>query len=223
MELNLLSVFLVGLLGGTHCVGMCGGIVGALSLQLPDQAPQWRFHLAYSSGRIASYVLVGAIAGAAGASSLLLSNILPVKEVLYLLANLLLVALGLYLAGLSSLVLRIEGVGAAVWQRLQPFSRKLLPVRSVPQALALGALWGWVPCGLTYSMLISALASGSALGGGTIMLAFGLGTLPNLLAMGYFARQLKEFMQNRMVRLAAGLLVGGFGVLGLYRMYWPAS
>jgi hypothetical protein len=162
-----------------------------------------------------------AIAGAAGASSLLLSSILPVKQVLYLLANLLLVALGLYLAGLSSLVLRIEGVGAAVWQRLQPFSRRLLPVRSVPQALALGALWGWVPCGLTYSMLISALASGSALGGGTLMLVFGLGTLPNLLAMGYFARQLKEFMQNRMVRLAAGLLVGGFGMLGLYRGFWP--
>jgi sulfite exporter TauE/SafE len=223
MELNLISVFLVGLLGGTHCVGMCGGIVGALSLQLPDQAPQWRFHLSYNTGRIVSYVLVGAIAGAAGASSLLLSSILPVKQVLYLLANLLLVALGLYLAGLSSLVLRIEGMGAAVWQRLQPYSRRLLPVRSVPQALALGALWGWVPCGLTYSMLISALASGSALGGGTLMLVFGLGTLPNLLAMGYFARQLKEFMQNRMVRLAAGLLVGGFGILGLYRAFWPET
>ena len=161
MELNIISVFLVGLLGGTHCVGMCGGIVGALSLQLPNQAPQWRFHLAYSTGRIASYVLVGAIAGAAGASSLLLANILPVKQALYLLANLLLVALGLYLAGLSSLVLRLEGAGAGIWQRLQPFSRKLLPVTSVPQALALGALWGWVPCGLVYSMLISALASGS--------------------------------------------------------------
>jgi sulfite exporter TauE/SafE len=219
MELNIISVFLVGLLGGTHCVGMCGGIVGALSLQLPNQAPQWRFHLAYSTGRIASYVLVGAIAGAAGASSLLLSNILPVKQALYLLANLLLVALGLYLAGLSSVVLRLEGVGAGIWQRLQPYSRKLLPVTRVPQALALGALWGWVPCGLVYSMLISALASGSALGGGTLMLAFGLGTLPNLLAMGYFARQLKDFMQNRGVRLAAGLLVGGFGVLGLYRLF----
>ena len=220
MELSIFSVFLVGLLGGTHCVGMCGGIVGALSLQLPNQAPQWRFHLAYSTGRIACYVLVGAIAGAAGASSLLLSNILPVKQALYLVANLLLVALGLYLAGLSSVVLRLEGAGDAIWKRLQPYSRKLLPVRSVPQALALGALWGWVPCGLVYSMLITAMASGSAFNGGAVMLAFGLGTLPNLLAMGYFARQLKEFMQNRNVRLAAGLLVGGFGVLGLYRLFW---
>lgn len=218
MELSIFSVFLVGLLGGTHCVGMCGGIVGALSLQLPNQAPQWRFHLAYSTGRIASYVLVGAIAGAAGAGSLLLSNILPVKQALYLVANLLLVALGLYLAGLSSLVLRIEGAGNAVWKRLQPYSRKLLPITGVSQALALGALWGWVPCGLVYSMLITAMASGSALKGGAVMLAFGLGTLPNLLAMGYFARQLKDVMRHRSVRLAAGLLVGGFGVLGLYRL-----
>lgn len=220
MELNIFSVFLVGLLGGTHCVGMCGGIVGALSLQLPNQAPQWRFHLAYSSGRIASYVLVGAMAGAAGASSLLLSDLLPVKQGLYLLANLLLIALGLYLAGLSSLVLRLEGAGSAIWKRLQPYTRKLLPVRSVAQAVALGALWGWVPCGLVYSMLISAMASGSAVNGAAVMLAFGIGTLPNLLAMGYFARQLKEFMQNRGVRLAAGLLVAGFGVVGLYRLFW---
>jgi sulfite exporter TauE/SafE len=219
MELSLFSVFLVGLLGGTHCVGMCGGIVGALSLQLPGQTPQWRFHLAYSAGRIACYALVGVIAGAAGAGSLLLSDILPVKQALYLLANLLLVALGLYLAGLSSLVLRLEGAGDAIWKRLQPYSRKLLPVRSVPQALALGALWGWVPCGLVYSMLITAMASGSAFNGGAVMLAFGLGTLPNLLAMGYFARQLKDFMQHRGVRLTAGLLVGGFGLVGLYRLF----
>jgi len=220
MELNIISVFLVGLLGGTHCVGMCGGIVGALSLQLPNQAPQWRFHLAYSTGRIASYVLVGAIAGAAGASSLLLANILPVKQALYLLANLLLVALGLYLAGLSSLVLRLEGIGAGVWQRLATLlSQVAAGHRACRKRWRSARVWGWVPCGLVYSMLISALASGSAVGGGTLMLAFGLGTLPNLLAMGYFARQLKDFMQNRSVRLAAGLLVGGFGVLGLYRQF----
>ncbi|MDO9064133.1 MAG: sulfite exporter TauE/SafE family protein, partial [Sulfuricella sp.] len=130
----------------------------------------------------------------------------------------LLVFLGLYLAGLSHLVMQLERLGGVIWQRLQPYSKKLLPVRSVPQAFALGALWGWVPCGLVYSVLVAAMASGSAAYGGMIMLAFGLGTLPNLLAMGYFARQLKSFMQHRGVRLAAGLLVAGFGVLGLYRL-----
>lgn len=217
-ETSLISALLVGLLGGTHCVGMCGGIVGALSLQMPADAPQWRFHLAYNTGRIASYGIAGLLVGAAGASSMLLSEMLPVKLVLYLIANLMLVFLGLYLAGLSHLVIQIERLGGAIWQRLQPYSRKLLPVRTIGQAFGLGALWGWVPCGLVYSLLVGAMASGSAAQGGLIMLAFGLGTLPNLLAMGYFARQLKSFMQNKTVRLAAGLLVAGFGVVGLYRL-----
>jgi hypothetical protein len=217
-EVSLISALLVGLLGGTHCVGMCGGIVGALSLQMPTNVPQWRFHLAYNLGRIASYGAAGVLVGAAGASSMMLSEMLPVKQALYLVANLLLIFLGLYLAGLSHAVVQLERLGGVIWQRLQPYSKKLLPVRSVPQAFALGALWGWVPCGLVYSMLVAAMASGSAAYGGMIMLAFGLGTLPNLLAMGYFARQLKSFMQHRGVRLAAGLLVAGFGVLGLYRL-----
>lgn len=217
-EVSLISALLVGLLGGTHCVGMCGGIVGALSLQMPANVPQWRFHLAYNLGRLASYCLAGALVGAAGASSMMLSNMLPIKLVLYLLANLMLIALGLYLAGMSHLVIQIERLGSAIWQRLQPYSKHLLPVKSVGQAFGLGALWGWVPCGLVYSMLVSAMASGNAADGGMMMLAFGLGTLPNLLAMGYFARQLKNFMQHKGVRLAAGLLVAGFGVLGLYRL-----
>ncbi|BAN33937.1 hypothetical protein SCD_n00088 [Sulfuricella denitrificans skB26] len=217
-EVSLISALLVGLLGGTHCVGMCGGIVGALSLQMPANVPQWRFHLAYNLGRIVSYGAAGVLVGAAGASSMMLSDMLPVKLALYLIANLLLVFLGLYLAGLSHAILQLERLGGVIWQRLQPYSKKLLPVRSVPQAFALGALWGCVPCGLVYSVLVAAMASGSAASGGMIMIAFGLGTLPNLLAMGYFARQLKGFMQHKGVRLAAGLLVAGFGVLGLYRL-----
>lgn len=218
IEFSLLTALLAGLLGGVHCVGMCGGIVGALSLQMPANVPQWRFHLAYNLGRIASYSAAGVLVGAAGAGSMMLSDMLPVKQVLYLIANLLLVFLGLYLAGLSHMVVQLERLGGIIWQRLQPYSKKLLPVRSVPQAFALGALWGWLPCGLVYSLLVAAMASGSATDGGMIMLAFGLGTLPNLLAMGYFARHLKTFMQHRGVRLSAGLLVAGFGVLGLYRM-----
>ena len=107
-EISLISALLVGLLGGTHCVGMCGGIVGAISLQMPGNVPQWRIHLAYNLGRIASYGAAGVLAGAAGAGSLLLSDMLPVKVILYLIANLLLVFLGLYLAGLSHAVVQIE-------------------------------------------------------------------------------------------------------------------
>lgn len=218
LEVSLLSVFLAGLLGGVHCIGMCGGIVGALSLQLPGNAPRWGFHLAYNSGRISSYVLAGTVAGAVGAGGLLFKGVLPVQLGLYALANLMLIALGLYLAGLSAAVTRIERAGGMLWRRLHPWTRRFLPVRSVPQAFALGLLWGWLPCGLVYSVLVSAMASGSPLYGAGLMLAFGLGTLPNLLAMGAFARQLTVLTHQPWVRRVAGLLVAGFGVWGLIRL-----
>ncbi len=218
LDQGLFAVFLVGLLGGTHCVGMCGGIVAAISLQLPGQGTRFSYHFAYNAGRILSYALAGAVAGALGATTLLLQDLWPVQLVLYGVANVMLVALGLYLAGLWQAVTQIERLGGLLWQRLQPFSKHLLPVKNPAQAFALGALWGWLPCGLVYSVLISALASGSAFAGATTMLAFGLGTLPNLIAMGLFAQQLQTFTRNLWVRRAAGLLVAGFGAWGLVRL-----
>lgn len=217
-ELSFLSVFVVGLLGGAHCVGMCGGIVGALSMQMPNTRAQWRYHAAYNVGRVSSYAVAGLLAGLIGESSLLLKGFLPVQEVMYTAANLLLIALGLYLAGLWQAVVSIERAGAVIWRRVQPLTRRFLPITSPFRAFILGALWGWLPCGLVYSVLVTALASGGALTGALLMLAFGVGTLPNLLAMGMFARQIKRFMQRRAVRLVAGLAVAGFGVLGLVRM-----
>jgi sulfite exporter TauE/SafE len=218
LEASFLSVFLVGLLGGTHCVGMCGGIVGALTMQMPGEKAPLRFLLAYNVGRVASYAAGGAVAGALGSGTLLLNGVLPVQQTLYGLSSLLLVALGLYLANVWQGVVYIERAGGALWRRLQPYTRRFLPVRSFTQALLLGLLWGWLPCGLVYSVLVVALAAGSATHGALLMLAFGAGTLPNLLAMGLFARHVKKFMQNAIVRAVAGLVVAGFGVLGLYRL-----
>ncbi|MDO9188302.1 MAG: sulfite exporter TauE/SafE family protein, partial [Sulfurimicrobium sp.] len=127
-------------------------------------------------------------------------------------------ALGLYLAGLWQAVTRIERLGGLLWRRLQPFSKSLLPVRNPLQAFLLGTLWGWLPCGLVYSVLITALASGSAISGAAAMLAFGLGTLPNLIAMGLFAQQLQALTRNIWVRRASGLLVAGYGAWGLLRL-----
>jgi sulfite exporter TauE/SafE len=218
-EANLFSIFLVGLLGGTHCAGMCGGIVAAVSLQLPGDKTQFPFHLAYNLGRIASYAVAGLLAGMLGAGTLLFADILPMQRVLYGLANLMLIALGLYLAGIWYGVRYVEKAGNLLWKNLQPFLRRLLPIHTLPGAFAVGAVWGWLPCGLVYSVLVSALASGSARQGGLLMLAFGLGTLPNLLAMGLFAQQLRSILQQRWMRRTAGLLVMGFGVLGLIRLY----
>ena len=217
-EISYVSVFLVGLLGGVHCVGMCGGIVTALSLSSTTRRPALPMLLAYNFGRIASYALAGAIVGAIGASTILLERFVPAERVLYGLANIMLILLGLYLAGLSRAVLALERVGSVVWARLQPLMKRFIPVRTLPQAFFTGAVWGWLPCGLVYSVLISALATASAAHGALLMLAFGAGTLPNLLAMGLFAQRLQTLTRKPGVRRAAGLLVAAFGVWGLTRL-----
>jgi sulfite exporter TauE/SafE len=212
-ESSILALFLIGLLGGTHCIGMCGGIVGALSL---GAAARPALHLAYNAGRIISYGVAGAIAGALGGASLALSDQLPLRIILFILANLMLVALGLYLMGVTRALAFSERFGQRLWRHLQPLSRRFLPARTVAQAFPLGLLWGWLPCGLVYSALVSALVSGSAGKGALLMLAFGLGTLPNLLLAGLLAVRLTAYAAMPAVRLAAGLLVLGFGLWGLF-------
>jgi sulfite exporter TauE/SafE len=219
-ELSLLSAALVGLLSGVHCVGMCGGLVSAFSLQLPGKRPRLSYHLAANAGRIASYTVAGLLAGAVGGESLFLSRLFPVEKVLYALANVMLIALGFYLAGFAQQAVRFveRWGGGLVWQRLAPILARLLPIQSLPQAFAAGLIWGWLPCGLVYSVLVTALASADPLSGAATMLAFGLGTVPNLLAMGWFANGLARAVQRRFLRLAAGLLVAGYGVTGLIRL-----
>jgi len=216
-DIGLPAVFLVGLLGAGHCAGMCGGIVGALSAQ-PGGA-RISMHLAYSTGRIASYAAAGAIAGMVGGLGLMLSQALPVQLALYVAANVMLVLLGLYLAGVSSLLTRLEPAGRTLWRRLQPLGRRLFPVDSAPKALAVGALWGWVPCGLVYAVLASALFAGSPAKGAALMAAFGLGTLPTLLVAGLLIRRAGAFLRAKTLRLVSGGLVFGFGVAGLAQAF----
>ena len=214
-----LAVFLIGLLGGVHCAGMCGGIVSALSLQMPDAevraAPAWTLHLAYNFGRIASYVIAGALIGELGSLGLLLNNWLPVQMILYVAANLMMVALGLYLTGVTQTLAFVERAGQSLWRRVQPATRRFLPVRGVAQAFPLGMLWGWLPCGLVYSVLAMALLSGSAMRGAATLLAFGLGTLPNLMLAGLLLARFRSVIQGRALRLGSGLIVLAFGVWGL--------
>ncbi len=217
MEAGLAAIFLIGLLGGVHCIGMCGGIVGALTLQTPRRSRAWSMHLAYSAGRIASYAAAGAIMGLIGGAGLIFNHILPVQLLFYVLANLVLIGLGLYLAGLANQLVRLESLGAWLWRRVQPYSARVLPADTMAKAFALGTLWGWLPCGLVYSILASALVSGGAASGAGVMLAFGLGTLPNLLLAGMAFKRLREITANRRLRLAAGALVAVFGFAGLAR------
>jgi hypothetical protein len=219
-----LSAFLVGLLGGVHCVGMCGGIVGALTFGLPverrssvlDMLP---FQLAYNLGRITSYVVAGAIMGGVG---ILLAQFMPVylaQRVLLGIAGLFMVLLGLYLAGWWMALNRVERAGSLIWRRLEPIGRRLMPVRSPRQALVIGLVWGWIPCGLVYSMLVNAVSAGGVWQGALLMLAFALGTLPNLLVMGTLAGAAARLAESRLARQIAGTTVILFGLYTLWNAF----
>lgn len=216
-EAGYVAIFLVGLLGGTHCAGMCGGIVGALAVQTPGGRAGWPLHLAYNLGRILSYTAAGALVGAIGGLSLAFGPVAKVQLAFYVFASLMLVALGFYLMGFTRSLAIAERAGQGIWRRIQPLTRRFLPARSVAQALPLGMLWGWLPCGLVYSVLANALVSGSAARGALAMAVFGLGTLPNLLLAGLLFSRFRRFAQAPAARMISGLIVLGFGLYGLYQ------
>ncbi len=217
VDISLISAFLVGLLGGVHCAGMCGGIVGAFSLHLPTAGGRrFVYQLAYNLGRVLTYTLAGALVGAGGAA---LADLYAAQFLLALFAALFMLALGLYLGGWWQGLTRVEAGGRYLWRYLEPLGRRFLPPASPPAALALGLVWGWLPCGLVYSVLIWSMSAGSAASGALLMFAFALGTLPNLLAMGVVAGSLGPWLQRPRVRQGAGLLVMLFALLMLVRLW----
>lgn len=215
---SLLSLTAVGFLGGGHCVGMCGGLSSAFALQLPPHIGRLQLLLLLNLGRIGSYVLIGALLGLAGQAGMLLDHTRSLQTGLFVAAHILLLLLGLYLAGISTWGGRIEALGKPVWRRLSPLLNRLLPIQSRPACIGVGMLWGWLPCGMVYSASLYALGSGHAAHGALYMAAFGLGTLPNLLAMGWFAARLKQYLQRRSVRLIAGLSVAAWALWQLAKV-----
>jgi uncharacterized protein len=210
MEPLFAAAFVAGLLGGVHCAGMCGGIVASLSAGTRG-APIAR-QAAFNAGRIATYALFGAAAGFAG------SLLFAMQAALFVVANVLVILLGLYIGGWGRAVLRLEGAGRLVWRRVEPLARRIFPIDSTGKALAAGAAWGWVPCGLVYSTLALALASGSAVSGAAVMAAFGLGTLPTLLAAGLAAQRVLALRKLPWIRYPAALAIVAMGVAGLARV-----
>jgi uncharacterized protein len=227
---SLFSLFAVGLLGSVHCAAMCGGVVSALSLA-PARVAKFPVPVraagamtaslanvaAYNSGRIFSYSLAGALAGAAGAGARSLSGLPSLQAGGFWLANLMLVALGLYLMDAWRGLAWLEQGGRGVWRHVQPVLRQVGPPDTLPKMVAAGFLWGWLPCGMVYSALVTAMLAGSAVDGAALMLAFGLGTLPMLVGLGAAGARLRMFIAQRPVRIAAGALVLGFGLLGIAR------
>jgi sulfite exporter TauE/SafE len=218
---TLLVAFVTGLLGSLHCAGMCGGIVGALTLRVPNgmqrSVPQLLpCLLSYNIGRIVSYGVAGAVAGVLGAQAFVMVSLDQAQLLGRWISALFMIALGLYIAGWSYALLRLEQVGAHVWRLIEPFGRRYLPVRRPRQALIVGLIWGWLPCGLVYAVLAWALVAGSAVKGAALMLVFGAGTLPMLLVMGVGAKWLGEMLRSVLFRRAIGTTIVVFGVFALF-------
>lgn len=211
--LALSTAFILGVLGGTHCLGMCGGIAATVSMSAPQG---WRGTLmlgGYNIGRVASYTAAGALIGS-------LSWLMRDQQLVLILrsfAGLMLIAMGLYVAQWWQGLTYIEKAGGNLWKYIQPLASRLLPVKNLPQAFALGILWGWLPCGLVYSTLIWSSAAADWALSAQLMLMFGLGTLPTMLLTGLLAQRVRQMFQQRLTRGIFGTIIIVFGV---YTLPW---
>jgi hypothetical protein len=219
----LLAMLAAGLASSLHCAGMCGGIVAAFGARrvIPvREAGRTPHHelarqLTFNAGRLTSYAAGGAAVGFAGSVAGYAAGALPVQGALYLAASVVLVLVGLQLAGAGGWLAWLEPIGAPLWRTLQPHAARLLSARSLPRVYAAGLAWGWLPCGMVYAALATAAFAGGPAGGAATMLAFGLGTLPALLAAGLGAARLRAWLAHRGARLAAGTLIVAAGAFGI--------
>ena len=214
------AALLAGLIGSAHCLGMCGGISGlfAVNASVTSMRRQVPFALAYNVGRIASYAVLGIIVASAG--SVIVKASPQVAVGVRILSGVVIILVGLKVAFDIRVLNAIEKTGAALWSRIAPAAKGLVPVTSLPRALGLGLLWGWLPCGLVYSVLLIAATSAEPASGALIMMTFGAGTMPAMVMTGLGAARLSRLMQDRGTRMGLGLLVVA---LGLLTVMMPAS
>ena len=206
--MSLWALFMVGFLGSGHCVGMCGGITTALGLAT-EGPRRTELVIGYNLGRVFSYATAGVIVATLGYWG---REYLALGPYLRLLAGFILVLMGLYLADWWRVLTHLERLGAHLWRRVQPLGRSLMPVVSLRQALLLGVVWGWLPCGLVYSALALTATAPSPLTGGLMMLAFGAGTAPAMVVGGVFSSQARRFLQTRWLRRVMALAMIAMGV-----------
>lgn len=227
-EITIIIAFSIGLMSTLHCLGMCSGIIGALSFSLPEKVRDSNrqmlpYLLGYNFGRILSYTLAGYLIGSLSAN--FFEQLTPRMGhfILETSAAIILMIIGFHLAGWFPKLNVLEKVGKPVWKWLEPLGRRMLPVKSPTQALAFGAVWGWLPCGLVYSTLIWAASHGSAGESALLMLAFGVGTLPTTLFAGYLSGWLGKVRQNPQYRKGAGTIIIVIAVVSLYFAIDPTA
>ena len=228
MALSLvLTAWLVGTLGGVHCLSMCGGFITAVAsrttpagqpIALLPAATVARRQLAYHVARIASYALLGAAFGAAGAVAIDALPLASLQRALYIVANGFLLVLGVVILLRSPGLPWLQRAGGKAFAVLLHLARPLLRHPGLRGRIALGLIWGLVPCAMVYSVLPLAMFAGGAWQGAAVMVAFGAGTLPNLLLAGFMLERAKRWLDMRALRYSASALMIAFGLLGVWRV-----
>jgi sulfite exporter TauE/SafE len=207
-----LVAFIMGLFSSMHCIGMCGSIIGTLTLSLgPDIRNNKKlllpFVFNYNFGRITSYTIAGALAGIIEALLTLHLGETHGHRLLQLLSAVIMASAGLYIAGWFPRFAYIEKGGMQVWKKIEPFGRKLIPVKNRAQAYLFGVVWGWLPCGLVYTALALAATAGDVSKSALTMLAFGLGTLPAVMGVGIMTHVLTRLSRMQRFKQAIGLFM----------------
>ncbi len=207
-----LVALIMGLFSSFHCLGMCGSIIGTLTLSLSREIRERKrrltpFVLCYNLGRIFSYTMAGMIAG-----SLRYVLELPFDHdlgyrILQIVAALIMGSAGFYIGGWFPRFAYLEKLGSRLWRRIEPFGRRLIPVTNLSQAFLFGMIWGWLPCGLVYASLALAASAGDPIRGAVTMTAFGLGTLPAVMGVGIMTNWMVRLSRMRRFRHFAGFVM----------------
>jgi sulfite exporter TauE/SafE len=221
-----LAAFVMGLFSSLHCIGMCGSIIGTLTLSLKpeirnNKATLLPYVFNYNFGRITSYTIAGLLIGSAQALITIPLGLDQGHRVLQLLSALLMAAAGFYIAGWFPRYAYIEKLGSKLWKKIEPYGRGLIPVSSRLQAFLFGMVWGWLPCGLVYAALALAATSGDVLRSGITMLAFGLGTLPSVLGVGIMTDILTKLSRMERAKQAIGLLLVLIALAAVFPWLYP--
>lgn len=224
MELNhsfYFVAFFMGLFSSFHCLGMCGSIIGTLTLSLKpeiraNKTRLFPYVLNYNLGRIISYTLAGLLVGTVKAFLFWPLNDAQAYRFLQILSALVMCSAGLYIAGWLPKFAYIEKIGTRFWKLLEPIGHRLIPVRTRLQALLFGMVWGWIPCGLVYTALALAMTAGDIIQSGLTMLAFGSGTLPAVMGIGIITGITSRLSSMQRFKQLVGIL---FMTLALFSAF----
>ncbi len=216
MDLTLLlSAFLIGLLGSSHCFAMCSGISAAIGVDsIKNNNGQLSSILAYNMGRLLSYAIAGLILGSL--SFVIGQKFEPALNALRLFSGLIMILMGLYICRWSLLLAQLERLSLPLWKKIQPYAQASLGKQGLHWRLICGMLWGWLPCGLVYSSLIWATSSASPINAALLMFCFGAGTLPSMILSSSLSAKLSILLKNTLFKaLSGGMLI----IYGCHTIY----